>query len=260
VFVCVCEGRDFTETREAVKQRAMQNQTQAHTEPNPATTSTSEQQLNTAAEPAHSQADAHDKESRSTAPTETETIIAPETPASMAVTAPAESESGAQSQAESCGNTGEMDWDLAAKPSVPTESVPDANAKPGCDGQKAKKQEKGDGRKYVPSKKAMVDPLKMDMSKPLVMPLTCKYFTLHVHFVVQLSKQAWFERLNTNKYTLITNMEAPEITFPCLEVLCCAAPLLKNSADICKSFKPHNLTENNTEKTYQMLRLRKCFC
>ncbi|XP_072250572.1 zinc finger protein 576, tandem duplicate 1 isoform X2 [Leuresthes tenuis] len=171
----------------------MQNQTQAHTEPNPATTSTSEQ-LNTAAEPALSQPDAHDKESRSTAPTETETIIAPETPASMAVTASAESESGVQPQAECCENTGEMDWDLAAKPSVPTESVPDANAKPGCDGQKAKKQEKGDGRKYVPSKKAMVDPLKMDMSKQLVMPLTSSQLSLqciecHIIFSDHKSKE-----------------------------------------------------------------------
>ncbi|KAM4580703.1 zinc finger protein 576, tandem duplicate 1 isoform 2-T3 [Odontesthes bonariensis] len=172
----------------------MQSQTQAHTEPNPATTSTSEQQLNTAAEPAQSQPDAHDRESRSTAPAETESRNAPETPASMAVPASAESESGVQSQAESCENTGEMDWDLAAKPGVPAESVPDADAKPECDGQKAKKQEKGDGRKYVPSKKAMLDPLKIDMSKPYVIPLTSSQLSLqckecHIIFSDHKSKE-----------------------------------------------------------------------
>lgn len=42
---------------------------------------------------------------------------------------------------------------------------------------KTKKQDKAvrDGRKYVPSKKAMTDPLKIDMSKPPDLPLTCKY-------------------------------------------------------------------------------------
>lgn len=62
--------------------------------------------------------------------------------------------------------------DSASEPSFLTE--PDIDTNLGPDVQKVKKQ---DGRKYVPSKKAMIDPLKMDMS--LEAQITCEYFALH---------------------------------------------------------------------------------
>lgn len=165
----------------------MQSPAQSNSGPNPVTTATAEQPLDTEtkAQPAQSEPDAQEEENKSAAPAETGTPIAPqengtgvETPASVPVTQVVENEP----LAEPLDGAGRMDMDSASKPSAPTEPVPDTNTNPGCDGQKAKKQEKAvrDGRKYVPSKKAMVDPLKMDMSKPLVMPLTCEYFTLCV--------------------------------------------------------------------------------
>lgn len=61
---------------------------------------------------------------------------------------------------------------------------------------KKKKQDKPvrDGRKYVPSKKAMTDPLKMDMSKPPVIPLTSSQISLqciecHIIFSDQKGKE-----------------------------------------------------------------------
>ena len=94
----------------------------------------------------------------------------------MAVTQTAVNKSAVQSLAKPSGNTREMETDSGSKPNAPTEPASDTNTNPGCEVQEAKKQDKvvRDGRKYVPSKKAMIDPLKMDMSKPLVIPLTCK--------------------------------------------------------------------------------------
>lgn len=176
----------------------MQCPTQSNSGPNPVTTATTEQPLDTEteAQPAQSEPDAQEEENKSAAPAEAETPVAPqengtglqtaETPASMAVTQAVENEPTVQLPTEPSDNTGGMERDSASKPSAPTEPVPDTNTNPGCDRQKAKKQDKGvrDGRKYVPSKKAMIDPLKMDMSKPLVMPLTCEYFTFE--FLIQI--------------------------------------------------------------------------
>lgn len=174
----------------------MQSPTQSNSGPNPVTTATTEQPPDTEAgeaQPAQSEPEAQEEEeNKSAAPAGTETVVTSqengtgvqtaETPASMAVTQAVENEPAVQPLTQSSVNTAGMETDSASKPSVPTELVPDTNANPGCDEKKAKKADKGvrDGRKYVPSKKAMVDPLKMDMSKPLVMPLTCEYFTSYV--------------------------------------------------------------------------------
>lgn len=85
-----------------------------------------------------------------------------------------EGETAVQLQTQPPGHAGGMDVDAASKPSLPCGPVS------GCDSQKDKKVATlpRDGRKYVPSKKAMIDPLKMDMSKPLLTPLTCEYARL----------------------------------------------------------------------------------
>ncbi|XP_044065384.1 uncharacterized protein LOC122882248 isoform X2 [Siniperca chuatsi] len=186
----------------------MQSPTQSNSGPNPVTTATTEQPLDmeTEAQPAQSEPDAQEEENKSSATAETETPITPqengtgvqtaETPASMAVTQAVENEPAVKPLTEPSVNTGGMEVDSASKPSAPTVPVPATNTNPGCDGEKAKKQDKGvrDGRKYVPSKKAMVDPLKMDMSKPLVMPLTSSQLSLqciecHIIFSDHKSKE-----------------------------------------------------------------------
>lgn len=183
----------------------MQSPNPPNSGPNPVTTVTTEQPLDTEteAQPAQSEPDAQGKENKSAAPTEAETPVVPqengtglqaaETPASMAVTQAAENEPTVQLPTEPSEETGAMEIVSASKPSAPTEPVPDTNKNPG---QKAKKQDKGlrDGRKYVPSKKAMIDPLKMDMSKPLVLPLTSSQLSLqciecHIIFSDHKSKE-----------------------------------------------------------------------
>ncbi|XP_035527904.1 uncharacterized protein LOC118335618 [Morone saxatilis] len=183
----------------------MQSPTQSNIGPNPVTTATTEKPLDTEteAQPAQSEPHAQEEENKSAAPAETETPITPqengtrtETPASMAVTQAVENEPAVQPLTEPSDNTGGVEVDSASKPSAPTEPGPDVNTNPGCGGQKAKKQDKGvrDGKKYVPSKKAMVDPLKMDMSKPLVIPLTSSQLSLqciecHIIFSDHKSKE-----------------------------------------------------------------------
>lgn len=170
----------------------MQSPTQANSDPDPVTTATTAQPVDTWAEPqpAQSEPDAQEKRNNSAAPTEAEREIPPqenetgailtvaETPATVVVTQAVDNETVVQSQRQP-SDTGGLEIDSASKPSAHTE--PNINTNPGPDVQKAKKRDVRDGRKYVPSKKAMIDPLKMDMSKPLVMPLTCEYFTLHLY-------------------------------------------------------------------------------
>lgn len=169
----------------------MQSHTQANSDPNPVTTATTAQPLDTCAEPqqAQSEPDAQEKRTNSAAPKKAEREIPPqesetgsiftaaETPVTVAVTQAVDNVTVVQPQREP-SDTGGLEIDSASKPCTPTE--PDINTNPGPDVQKAKKRDVRDGRKYVPSKKAMIDPLKMDMSKPLVMPLTCEYFTLQI--------------------------------------------------------------------------------
>lgn len=169
----------------------MQSPTQANSGPNPVTTTTTEKQLDTkpGAQPVPTDRDAQEEENKSAIIAETETPITQqengeqaETPASMAVTQAVENEPAVQPLTQPSDNTGGMELGSASTSSVPINPVSDINTNSGCDRKMAKNQDKGvrDGRKYVPSKKAMVDPLKMDMSKPLVIPLTCEYFTLYM--------------------------------------------------------------------------------
>ncbi|XP_068999135.1 zinc finger protein 576, tandem duplicate 1 isoform X2 [Embiotoca jacksoni] len=181
----------------------MQSPTQAHSGSNPVTT---EQPLDTETEtePARREAGAREEEIAPVPPAATEPVITPEesetgvqtaeTPAGVAVTPSVEDGPAAQALTESSENTGGTDTGSAAKPAAPTEPVPYSS--PGSDGQKAKKQDKRvtDGRKYVPSKKAMVDPLKMDMSKPSSLPLTSSQLSLqciecHIIFSDHKSKE-----------------------------------------------------------------------
>lgn len=155
--------------------------TQANSGPNPVTTATTEKQLDTKleAQPTPADRDAQEEEEEKTAiVTEPETLIAQqesgkqaETPSHMAVAQVVETERAVQPLTSE--NAGGMELDSAAAPAS------DVHPNSGCDQKKAKNPGKGvrDGRKYVPSKKAMIDPLKMDMSKQLVMPVTCEYFT-----------------------------------------------------------------------------------
>ncbi|XP_077455612.1 zinc finger protein 576, tandem duplicate 1 [Stigmatopora argus] len=67
----------------------------------------------------------------------------------------------------------EMEVDQGPKPNPPSELTPNATRNPGTKEQESKKMDR-----YFPSKKAMTDPLKMDMTKPLVMPLTSSELSL----------------------------------------------------------------------------------
>ncbi|XP_077382625.1 zinc finger protein 576, tandem duplicate 1 isoform X2 [Festucalex cinctus] len=82
-----------------------------------------------------------------------------------------------------------MDVEQGSKAKPPSESTLKANKDPGTEEQKSKKT-----NRRFPSKKAMVDPLKMDMTKPLVMPLTSSELSLqciecHIIFSDTKSKQ-----------------------------------------------------------------------
>ncbi|XP_071326730.1 zinc finger protein 576, tandem duplicate 1 isoform X2 [Trachinotus anak] len=157
----------------------MQSPTQENSGSNPVTTAPTDQPLDTGteAQPAHFEPNAQEEKTKSASPVETETLITPqetqtgvqmaETPATVAFTQAVEKETTVQPVSELSENSERMEVDSASKQSAPTDS--DTNTDRQCDGQITKKQEKGqrDGKKYVPSKKAMIDPLKMDMSKPL---------------------------------------------------------------------------------------------
>lgn len=155
----------------------MQSSPENHAESTPVASKAAEHQQDTEAQPMQSKPDEQEGEDRPDAPAQTTTTA--EAASSVAPGPPLEKEPVAVSQAESWKNGEKTNTDPTAKASAPPEPAADGNTNPGSDGQKVKKQSKGtsDRRKYVPSKKAMVDPLKMDMSKPVVMPLTCKYIS-----------------------------------------------------------------------------------
>uniref|UniRef100_A0A1A8UF59 Zinc finger n=1 Tax=Nothobranchius furzeri TaxID=105023 RepID=A0A1A8UF59_NOTFU len=170
----------------------MQNLLQEHPETNPPVTSATEKLQDTEAEPVQSEPDPQE-EKRPYATAETkatpETSRTAEPPTGMGVIPPVEGEPGVKSQAESRDTTSKLD--------APTEPGPNVKTNPGCDDrQLMKKPDKGvgQGKKFVLSKKAMVDPLKMDMSKPLVMPLTSAQLSLqciecHIIFSDHKSKE-----------------------------------------------------------------------
>uniref|UniRef100_A0A4W6CQJ4 C2H2-type domain-containing protein n=1 Tax=Lates calcarifer TaxID=8187 RepID=A0A4W6CQJ4_LATCA len=197
-------------------QETMQSPTQANTGPDSVTAAPSEQPLDTGteAQPAHSEPDAQEERTESAALAETETIITPqenqaavqtaEAPATVAdVTQAVEKETAVRPLSEPSETSAGMEIDSASKPSAPTGSG--TNTAPRREGQKAKKQDKHDGRKYVPSKKAMIDPLKMDMSKPLVMPLTSSQLSLqciecHIIFSDHKSKERHLKSSHPAEY------------------------------------------------------------
>ncbi|KAF0045266.1 hypothetical protein F2P81_001795 [Scophthalmus maximus] len=177
----------------------MQSPTRANTGPDPVTTAPTETPLDTdtEAQPAHREP--HEETIQPEAPVETDTVIASQqdeagaqTPATVAVTLAVEEETAVQPPREPSEDPGGLEMDSALKPSAPAQS--DRNTDPLRDGKKAKKQDKRDGRKYVPSKKAMIDPLKMDMSKQLAVPLTTSQLSLqciecHIIFSDPKSKE-----------------------------------------------------------------------
>ncbi|GLD63489.1 uncharacterized protein AKAME5_001510700 [Lates japonicus] len=197
-------------------QETMQSPTQANTGPDSVTAAPTEQPLDTGteAQPAHSEPDVLEERTESAALAETETIITPqenqaavqteEAPATVAgVTQAVEKETAVQPLSEPSETSAGKEIVSASKPSAPTGSG--TNTAPRRDGQKAKKQDKHDGRKYVPSKKAMIDPLKMDMSKPLVMPLTSSQLSLqciecHIIFSDHKSKERHLKSSHPAEY------------------------------------------------------------
>ncbi|XP_077432728.1 zinc finger protein 576, tandem duplicate 1 isoform X2 [Vanacampus margaritifer] len=90
---------------------------------------------------------------------------------------------------EPSDKTDGLEVDQGSKAKPPSELTLKANKDPGTEEQKSKKT-----NRRFPSKKAMVDPLKMDMTKPLVMPLTSSELSLqciecHIIFSDTKSKQ-----------------------------------------------------------------------
>lgn len=154
--------------------------TQANSGPNPVTTATTEKQVDTKpeAQSIPTDRDAQQEEDKTAEPetliTQQESGKQAQAPSHMAVTQVVETERAVQPLTSE--SSGGKELDSAATPAS------DINPNSGCDQKKAKNLGKGvrDGRKYVPSKKAMIDPLKMDMSKQLVMPVTCEYFTFYM--------------------------------------------------------------------------------
>lgn len=154
----------------------MQSPRQTNSQPSPVTTATTEKELDS--ESAHKKPDAKQEESKSPSAAETEAAVAeqgdgtlPETHGGVA---------GTQTASKCDGRPPTQPSDQTDKVELASDLQPSATIVDkyvdGRDGPTVKNQAKRDRRKYVPSKKAMVDPLKMDMSKPAGIPLTCEYF------------------------------------------------------------------------------------
>ncbi|KAK5862504.1 hypothetical protein PBY51_017894 [Eleginops maclovinus] len=169
----------------------MQSPTQSQSRTKPVSTATQEQPLDTQteAQPAPKDSNEQKEKDKPAAPIMTETVTTQEngtevqpaeTNASLPGTQAVENEPAVQPQTEPSVNSVGIETDSASKPSTPSELVPATTAKSKCDAKKAKKTDKGvrEPKKYIPSKKAMVDPLKMDMSKPPVIPLTSSQLSL----------------------------------------------------------------------------------
>lgn len=171
--------------REPKRQAAMQ----MDCEPNPVTTATAKQPLDSdtdRAETAQNGSDTLDVDNIPATSVEDKTVMTSnedeavrtdETPADVAAPRAEVHEHAVPPVTEPCDNSEEMAVDQACQPSAPAEPTAATNTEPVCEVQKSnKKKDKvvQDGRKYVPSKKAMKDPLKMDMSSQLVLPLTCE--------------------------------------------------------------------------------------
>lgn len=153
----------------------MQSPSQPNSQPNPVTTAATGTDLDTEPEP-----DAQQEESKAASAASPEAPEAAATPRGAGT--PAETPAGVvgtdRPPALPLDQRDGMEPGSDLKPSA---TINPLDANPGGRvGPKVRNQSKvvRDGRKYVPSKKAMVDPLKMDMSKPAGIPLTCEYLTL----------------------------------------------------------------------------------
>lgn len=149
----------------------MQSLTRSNPGPDPVTTATTLRQLDTEAEatPVLNDPDPQEREDKSAVPFEEKM---------GSVWQGSGSEPAAQQQTQPPGQASGTELDAATKPSLPSDPGPDISTSTGCGSPKDKSKARSvlDGRKYVPSKKAMIDPLKMDMTKPLLTPLTCECF------------------------------------------------------------------------------------
>lgn len=155
----------------------MQSLNQSNVGPDTVSTATMEKPMDEEPHPAQTEPEPQEEGSESAAPPGTKTPITPQEDGTPAE----EKEAAVQPQTESSDSTGRMEVGSdASKPSSPIKPPPASNASPGGGGQKANKQDKvaSNGKKYIPSKKAMIDPLKMDMSKQQILPPTCEYFAL----------------------------------------------------------------------------------
>ncbi|XP_068614648.1 zinc finger protein 576, tandem duplicate 1 [Brachionichthys hirsutus] len=169
----------------------MQSPAEAVAGPKPASSPSAEKLQNTAtgAQAAQRGPDAPEEESKSAIPPEMETMTPRENGTAVRSTEASEHPQQQQQPTGPSHNTG-------AKKGAPIRPVPGTDAKPRGDGPKTKKTDKAarDGRKFVLSKRAMTDPLKMDMSKPLVVPLTSSELSLqciecHIIFSDHKSKE-----------------------------------------------------------------------
>lgn len=146
--------------------------------PNPVTTATTEEELDT--DPVQKEPDAQQEQSKPVSAAGTEAAVPQQGNGTLAE-APAGMVGTDRPPIPLSHQTDRMELGSDLKSSAginPVDENPDGRVR-----QKMKNQPKvvRDGRKYVPSKKAMVDPLKMDMSKPAGIPLTCEYFTPSIH-------------------------------------------------------------------------------
>lgn len=162
----------------------MQSSTQSDPCPDPLTTATTLNQLDIGDEAPPVVNQPHTQEQKDESAVTFEAKIGSVGKENGSDTEPAQSdakdESAAQQQTQPSGHADGMDLDASSKPTLPCGPVSGISTSSRCDSQEDKNRvtSVSDGRKYVPSKKAMIDPLKMDMSKPLQTPLSCEYFCL----------------------------------------------------------------------------------
>lgn len=163
---------------DGARQGNMQSPSQSNSQPNPVTTATTGKETDT--ETAQKEADAQQEESEPASAAEADAAVSLQGNGTLAET-PAGMAGSDRPLTQPSDQLDRMELGSDLKPSA---TINHGDESPGGRvGQKVKNQPKvvRDGRKYVPSKKAMVDPLKMDMSKPAGIPLTCEYFTSSTH-------------------------------------------------------------------------------
>eukprot|EP00066_Takifugu_rubripes_P014596 XP_011603862.1 PREDICTED: uncharacterized protein LOC105416677 isoform X2 [Takifugu rubripes] len=183
----------------------MQSPRQSNSQPSPVTTATTEKELDS--ESAHKEPDAQQEEIKSPSAAETEAAVAqhgggtlPETHGGVA---------GTQTASKCDGRPPTQPSDQTDKEELGSDLKPSATIEDkyadGRDGPTVENQAKRDRRKYVPSKKAMVDPLKMDMSKPAGIPLTTSQLSLqciecHIIFSDHKSKERHLKASHPAEY------------------------------------------------------------